>query len=812
MERDLPALESADEPVSERALPVDIAPRDALIEVAPCDSSAVAEIQRELTLSRLIAETLVRRGHETPAAVREWISSGRIHPPSELPGAPEAAAVIASHLELGSRIAVHGDYDVDGVSSTAILVRALVSLGADVTWHVPSRFDDGYGLTRGSVERLSAAGAELIVAVDCGIGSVDEVALAKSLGVDVVICDHHTIGERLPDAPIVHPGLGGYPDPWLCAAAATHKLASLVTELAGGDQAGLDRDLALVGLATVCDVVPLRGENRALVRAGIEAMRATQSPGLRELMRVAGIDRLKLGAEAFGFGLGPRINAAGRMYSADPAVELLLTESQERAAELAGRLAAANQQRREVEQRVLEQAEVQAREQRGEFAIVVAGHGWHPGVLGIAAGRLAERYRRPVVALTLEEGVASGSARAGGSYDLHAGLTRCAALLTRYGGHPAAAGLALDEINLVAFRRALAADAAAELSVDDLRPRASIDALGRPADINLSIVGELEALGPFGAANPQPQVLIAGADLVGVATMGKSGNHYKLTLEADGTRANVVAFRQDRAIDRAELPRQVDVVVELQRNEFNGREEAQAVMRVLVERGATAKKLWREDFERALCDPPFAPSAGLDEARTHDRRGEPLSEVLSALEAEGARVCVAVNCIEFADQVPGNTRVYAYDDPRLADEDLEIVVMAEPPPAPGFIAWEVPEAVTAWSADGVMRLIDRAGDLLLTREHTVATYRCVAAAAGELAKLIDELRSALPSARIAGRALRVLEELDIVSIERSGEAVDVVKVNDSPRTELERSLTFRSYSGYREESEPWLRQLSAEIN
>lgn len=434
-------------------LPDDIAPDEPLIELPEAAGDAVALLCTELGLHTLAAQTLVRRGKGDLEVARAWIEGAEIEDPFTLPGAIEAAAAIARHVKSDSRIAVHGDYDVDGVCSTAILVKTLAGIGADVTWHVPSRFEDGYGLSKNAIDRLAADGVQLIITVDCGIGSVAEVAYARGLGVDVVICDHHKIGEVLPDAPIVHPALADYPCPVLCAAATTYKLAQVLVDSVGGDADALEPELELVALATVCDVVALHGENRALVRRGIEMMRRTLRPGLRELMRVASVDQLSLDASSFGFALGPRINAAGRMYSAEPAVELMLTSSEARAAELAAELNAANAKRREIEQGILFTAETQARSQRDQFAIVVAGEGWHPGVLGIVAGRIAEKYHRPAVALGIEGGVAAGSGRNGGIYDLHGGLEACSDLLVRFGGHRAAAGLELDEINLAAFTK-----------------------------------------------------------------------------------------------------------------------------------------------------------------------------------------------------------------------------------------------------------------------------------------------------------------------------------------------------------------------
>ncbi|MGK2878918.1 MAG: single-stranded-DNA-specific exonuclease RecJ [Solirubrobacterales bacterium] len=800
------------------AAPEDIAPGEPIIKLDRCSGPEVAGLVEGFGLHPLAAQTLARRGLGSPAAAREWIVGAELHAPELIPGGPAAAEFIAEHLRKKTRIAVHGDYDVDGVCSTAILVRALAALGADVTWHVPSRFEEGYGLSRKSIERLAADDVGLIIAVDCGIGSVAEVAIARELGVDVVICDHHTIGDELPDAPIVHPAIGEYPTPFLCAAATTHKLAALVTQRAGADPASLDQDLALVALATVCDVVPLRGENRALVKIGLEQMRRAQRPGLRELMRVSGVDQLKIGAQSFGFALGPRINAVGRMHSAEPAVELMLTSNGARAAELAGQLASANVRRREVEQEILFEAETQAREQRDQFAIVVAGEQWHPGVLGIVAGRIAERFHRPAIALAIEGSVAAGSGRSGGVYDLHGGLASCADLLVRFGGHRAAAGLELDVANLERFRAAFVRHATETLTVEDLRPRLSVDAVAEPSDINLEAVAAIEALGPFGAENPEPRFLIAGAQLQAVSKLGKTGQHFKLAISGRGSRASVVAFRQERVIVAAEPAQSVDLVVELQRNEFNGREDAQAVLCALVEHDAPSLEMWRREFSSAVTDPPAVAGEPLDQSKAEDRRGESPFAILQELSARSTALALAVNdpvswraatagMREIEPALEGLS-VLAFDDPALSAGGFEHVVMAEPPPSPSLAGAGAARVVFAWN-DAIARSVAaREADLLLSRAHMVNAFRIVRGSEDPGLPLIEELRLRLPSARIAGRAVRALEELSVVRVQRSGSDVEAIHAEDSPKTDLELSFTFRSYSEYREESQRWLRQMS----
>ena len=336
---------------------------DARLEVAPYDYAAAERLSAALGVSHVVAQVLVRRGFADPAAARTFLDADVRHPPDAFGGLREGAAQILAHVERGSRITVHGDYDVDGVSATAVLVRALRTLGADVDWYLPSRIDDGYGLALATVERLAARGTRLLVTVDCAITAVEEVAAARAAGMDVVVTDHHAprADGRLPDAPIVHPGVGGYPCPELCAAGVAHMLARALLEAAGMDPAAADADLDVVALATVADCVPLVGENRRLVRAGLRALASTRKPGLQALMEVSRVDPSGVDAGAIGFRLAPRINAAGRLHRADAGLELLLTPDLDRARAVAAELDAVNVERRDVETRILFEAEAPGR-------------------------------------------------------------------------------------------------------------------------------------------------------------------------------------------------------------------------------------------------------------------------------------------------------------------------------------------------------------------------------------------------------------------------------------------------------------------
>src|SRR3954451_17464469 len=507
-------------------------PPERRLLLAPCPTEAVARLEAELGVSHVVAQVLVRRGFADPADARAWLAAGESHPASAFCGIDAAVALVREHVERGSRITVHGDYDVDGVCSTAILVRVLRGLGANVGWYLPSRTEDGYGLAAPTVARLAGRGTDLLVTADCAITAVEEVAAARAAGMDVVVTDHHTprADGRLPDVPIVHPAVCGYPFAHLCAAGVALKVA----EALGAPTAAEDLDLA--ALATVADVVSLTGENRRLVREGLRALATTRKPGLRALMRVAQVDPTRIDAGSIGFRLAPRINAAGRLHRADAGLELVLTEDAERAEGVAGELGAANAERRHVEQRILFAAEAQVSEQGDRAAYVLAGEDWHPGVIGIVASRIAERHHRPAVLIALGAESGTGSGRSIPAFDLLAGLDACAAHPPRHGGHRAAAGLELRAENLEAFRDAFVAHAEGVLGPDDLVPHERVDAVASGGELGLALAEELAQLAPFGHGNPSPALLVPAARLANPHPLGEGERHVRFTLEAGGAR------------------------------------------------------------------------------------------------------------------------------------------------------------------------------------------------------------------------------------------------------------------------------------
>ena len=548
----------------------------------PCPYEVQAGLAATLGISELTAGVLVRRGYEDPDEARAFLG-GELppHDPFLLGDMRTACERIRAAIADGRRICVHGDYDVDGIAATALAVHLLRELGADVDWHLPSRFDEGYGVRAGTLARLADDGCGLVLTVDCGITAVEEVAEACARGLEVIVTDHHRPGATLPDCPIVATRPSEYPFPELCGTGVVYKLGQA---LFGLDSDVPKRHLDLVGMATIADVVPLLDENRSLAIAGLRALARTQKPGLQALMRTAGVDPAAVDAGAVGFRLGPRINAAGRLGHPRAALELLLTDDAEQARDLARTLEELNQERQAVEGRILREAIATVEEwpetDRRRRAYVVAGADWHEGVIGIVASRLVERFNRPVVLITGGEGDWKGSGRSIGSFDLHAGLAACADLLGRWGGHKAAAGLSIAPESIPAFAERFAEHAAGLLAEDDLRPMTRIDGVvPRGTRLTLELCAELAQLAPFGLGNPEVTLLAPGCELGELATVG-NGKHLRFRVRCDGADAgSAIAFGSGSRLDVYRQAGRWDVAFRLEENRWNGTVSPQLIVR-----------------------------------------------------------------------------------------------------------------------------------------------------------------------------------------------------------------------------------------
>ena len=549
--------------------------------IAPCDYDDAASLAADLGISETTGRVLVRRGLGDPEQARRFLTGDLPgHDPFLLGDMALARETILRAVADGKRICVHGDYDADGICATALAVLILRELGADVVWHLPSRFEEGYGVQRETLARLGGEGCDLVLTVDCGVTAVEEIAEARARGLDVVVTDHHRPGEQLPECPLVVTRPSDYPFPELCGTGVVFKLGQA---LLGQDSPALAAHLDLVALATIADVVPLRDENRAFALAGLRALARTRKPGLKALMRASRVDPASIDESAIGFRLAPRINAAGRLCRPEAALELLLAEDDETAIPLAGKLEELNRERQAVEDRMLREALARiagwSDSERQRRAYVLADEEWHEGVIGIVASRLVERFHRPVVLIAGGEREWKGSGRSISAFDLHAGLAACAGHLTRFGGHRAAAGLSIEPEKVDEFADAFTAHAGGVLRTDDLEPRAVVDAVVSGRELTLDLAAELGRLAPFGLGNPGVTLLVAGCELSELTAVGE-GKHLRFRLrDGDRPAGSAIAFNLGPHLDRFRRAGRYDVAFRLEENRWNGTVAPQLVVR-----------------------------------------------------------------------------------------------------------------------------------------------------------------------------------------------------------------------------------------
>ena len=511
---------------------------------------------------------LSARGIKTDEAARRYLSPSLsdLHDPFLLPGMAGTVALLKDAISRGDTILVYGDYDADGVCAASILLETLHEEGASLAYRIPSRHVEGYGLNCDAVREV-AQKAKLLITVDCGVSNVEEVALAKELGLTVIITDHHQPPEILPAADVVmDPLLGDYPCPYLCGAGVALKICQALQGMAG-----VEKRLDLAALATVADVVPLLDENRVIVREGMRRMETTSRPGLKALLASAGTEP-PLNADHLGFRLGPRINAAGRLGDAKLGVHLLLTPDPAKAQHIAGLLETANRTRQDLEREMTASALTQlSLEQLAQaHVVIVSGEGWNPGLVGLTAGRLCERFHLPAIALSLRDGTATGSCRSIPGVNIYRMLSACADLLEHFGGHEQAAGLTVKEENLPLLRERLEKVISESAPEETFLPAMEYD-LTVPfrtwTPKSLDLLAQLE---PTGCGNPPPLFLMKDAEVQSIRRVGRDGSHLKLTvLDEDLSVVDGIAFSKGEVADEA--PRTLDLLYRPVRNDFRGR-------------------------------------------------------------------------------------------------------------------------------------------------------------------------------------------------------------------------------------------------
>lgn len=524
-----------------------------------------------------LAELLFSRGIKTPAEAEAYLHPVRehLHDPMQMQDMDRAVACVREAIRRRLPIVVYGDYDVDGVMATSILLTYLKKQGADVTYYIPDRHGEGYGLNIPAVEEI-ARRAKLLITVDCGITSDREVARARELGMQVIVTDHHQLGERPVECEaVLNPLLGDYPFRRLCGAGVAFKL---VQALGGMEALGPLWELA--ALATVADLVPLADENRVIVTYGLQAINGTKRPGLRALIEEAGLSGREITSGHIAFQLAPRINAGGRLALAARGVELMTTRSEEKAREIARQLEADNAQRKELEREILRQAEEMLPSQIDflrDRAIVLSGEGWNPGVIGLAASRLVEKYRWPTILLAKDGDICVGSARSIPGVNIHEALCGCRELFLRFGGHAQAAGLTIEARHLPEFRKRLNAAIARQEAWDTFYPTEEYDLEVALPELTEELVHAFDQMQPTGFGNPAPVFCLRGVEPLDARRVGKDFSHLKLRFSADGEQRDGIAFRMgERA---AALPERVDVLFSPSINEWQGERSVQCEVR-----------------------------------------------------------------------------------------------------------------------------------------------------------------------------------------------------------------------------------------
>ncbi|MGE7905308.1 single-stranded-DNA-specific exonuclease RecJ [Peribacillus sp. NPDC094092] len=544
------------------------------------DENKVAVLAEELHITPLVAALLVNRGLETIESARSFlfVKNQTFHDPFLLKDMDKAVYRIREAIQNGEKIRIFGDYDADGVTSTTVMMTALTRLGADVDFYIPNRFTEGYGPNPMAFRLAAEQGVKVLITVDTGISAVDEAKLAGELGMDYILTDHHEPGPELPEAlAIIHPKLedSAYPFKELAGVGVAFKLAhALLGELP-------EDLLEIAAIGTIADLVPLQGENRVIAAKGIEQLRLTRRPGLVALMKVANVQQEALNEESIGFAMAPRINAVGRLGDADPAVDLLMSQSLEEAIELANEINDINKERQEMVAAMAKEAIAEVEENfppESNGVLIIGREGWNAGVVGIVASKLVERFYRPTIVLSYdsEKGLAKGSARSIAGFDLFQSLSACRELLPHFGGHPMAAGMTLKIEDVQELRDRMNLIAKEQLNEEDFTPITNLDGATTLAEVSIQTIQEMSLLAPFGVTNPKPKILIDSVQLSSVRKIGANQNHLKVQLEdGENHKLDGVGFGLGHFVDEIAPHAQVSIIGELSINEWNNMKKPQ---------------------------------------------------------------------------------------------------------------------------------------------------------------------------------------------------------------------------------------------
>lgn len=552
----------------------------------------VEEFAGKFGLSLMMAVVFLNRGIDTEEKLKSYLkkSLDGIYNPMLLPNMDKACERIKKAVDNGEKITVYGDYDADGVTATSILYMFLSELGAEVDYYIPDRFSEGYGLNIMAVNRISKSGTKLLITVDCGIVSTGEVQLAKAQGMEVIITDHHTVQEKIPDTLVVHADIpeSEYPFKSLAGVGIAFKLILGLGMTFGLKSSEIfNRYVGVAAIGTIADVVPLTEENRIIVDRGIKALKETGNFGLSSLMEIAGVNRELMNSTSVAFGISPRINAAGRLDSAKAAVELIIAGSKEEGYKKALELDEKNRERQGIEQKIM--AEALAMIERDcnferKKVIVLVGEGWHHGVIGIVASRLCEKFYKPCIMLSSENGIAKGSARSIEGFNMFDALVHCSDLLTKFGGHSQAAGLTLSRADAEGFTVKINKYADSVLTEEDMVRKLKIDCRINLRDINIECVTALNNLEPFGEGNEKPVFSLCGVNVQAIDRIGTDGKHLRLRCGDAAKTVNCVGFGMGEYADAIKEGDFIDIAFSMEINDFRGTKSVQLMLKDIKKR------------------------------------------------------------------------------------------------------------------------------------------------------------------------------------------------------------------------------------
>jgi single-stranded-DNA-specific exonuclease len=539
----------------------------------PVNAALVDSVVKKVDISPTIAEILIRRGHTTEEKIHDFLYPAvkNLHDPFLMRDMERAVDRIIQVVKNKEKILIYGDYDVDGVTGTSLLIRLLKRIGADVSYYIPHRRKEGYGLSLEGIRYAIKYYVNLIITVDCGSGAVGVVEEALKNHIDVIVTDHHEARGKLPcDVPFLNPLFDDYPFKYLSGCGVAFKLALGIVKRLGLSERDLFWEFDLVALSTVCDVVPLIGENRIFVKHGIRCIKKSRNRGIRALLDVSGLKGKDIGTYHLGFVLGPKVNALGRLEDASLAVQLFITEDEQEALQIAERLSIENQKRMEVEKKIVEEAGLLAEKMKGRYGLVIDSKGWHPGVIGIAASRIAERFYRPTVLMSVIDGIGKGSARSIPEFHLYNALKECEDMFLSFGGHKLACGITIAPANIEKFKKSFDDIARRELEKEELVSKLHIDATISLETITPQLVKELLLLAPYGLANPIPVFLSHKLQVVGYPNLLKN-QHLKFHLREKNKVMNAIAFRNKELSEVISMGSVIDAVYQVMENQYNNR-------------------------------------------------------------------------------------------------------------------------------------------------------------------------------------------------------------------------------------------------